>query len=205
MAFSQKDYIFSHTITKDSRAHQPVVFPINLRDLRLGECSPMFVIDSMSVTAYKRDTLERISAKFAVLNATKTRALTNDPCKLSLQWNVELGGSSSVKIAGTDGTPFHRSLPVYNEDSRQALLNALTFMMTESLRASEEAKGSLELIKAECSSKDFVVNCERSGIESTARVSVDNPGQPMLHLCLCTDGYLCVPRRADAKRKCTED
>ncbi|KAK2836050.1 hypothetical protein Q5P01_016534 [Channa striata] len=125
MAFCQKEYVFSHIITKDSRAHQPALFQLDLRDLiqPLGECSPMFVIDSMSVTAYKQGTSERIPVKFAVLNASKTRALTNDPCRLSSKWNVELGGLSSVKIAGTDKTPFHRSLSVYDEDNRQAMLN----------------------------------------------------------------------------------
>lgn len=203
MAFCQKEYVFSHIITKDSRAHQPALFQLDLRDLiqPLGECSPMFVIDSMSVTAYKQGTSERIPVKFAVLNASKTRALTNDPCRLSSKWNVELGGLSSVKIAGTDKTPFHRSLSVYDEDNRQAMLNVLTFMTTEGLRASDDAKGSLDLLGAQCSNKDFVVDCERCGIESSARVVGSDTGNPTLRLCLCTDGYVCVPRRADAQRE----
>ncbi|KAK2856674.1 hypothetical protein Q5P01_005409 [Channa striata] len=187
----------------DSRAHQPALFQLDLRDLiqPLGECSPMFVIDSMSVTAYKQGTSERIPVKFAVLNSSKTRALTNDPCRLSSKWNVELGGLSSVKIAGTDKTPFHRSLTVYDEDNRQAMLNVLTFMMTEGLRASDDAKGSLDLLGAQCSNKDFVVDCERRGIESSARVVGSDTGNPTLRLCLCTDGYVCVPRRADMQRE----
>ncbi|KAK2812507.1 hypothetical protein Q5P01_000007 [Channa striata] len=174
----------------DSRAHQPALFQLDLRDLiqPLGECSPMFVIDSMSVTAYKQGTSERIPVKFAVLNASKTRALTNDPCRLSSKWNVELGGLSSVKIAGTDKMPFHRSLSVYDEDNRQAMLNVLTFMTTEGLRASDDAKGSLDLLGAQCSNKDFVVDCERCGIESSARVVGSDTGNPTLRLCLCTDG-----------------
>ncbi|KAK2825773.1 hypothetical protein Q5P01_019987 [Channa striata] len=159
MAFCQKEYVFSHIITKDSRAHQPALFQLDLRDLiqPLGECSPMFVIDSMSVTAYKQ--------------------------------------------AGTDKMPFHRSLTVYDEDNRQAMLNLLTFMTTEGLRASDDAKGSLDLLGAQCSNKDFVVDCERCGIESSARVVGSDTGNPTLRLCLCTDGCVSCPRRADAQRE----
>ncbi|KAK2844054.1 hypothetical protein Q5P01_010713 [Channa striata] len=97
---------------------------------------------------YERDCVQtrylgEDTGHIAVLNASKTRALTNNPCRLSSKWNVELGGLSSVKIAGTDKTPFHRSLTVYDEDNRQAMLNVLTFMTTEGLRASEDAKGSV--------------------------------------------------------------
>ncbi|KAK2832723.1 hypothetical protein Q5P01_016612 [Channa striata] len=139
----------------DSRAHQPALFQLDLRDL----------------------------------------------IQLSSKWNVELGGLSSVKIAGTDKTPFHRLLSVYNEDNRQAMLNVLTFMTTEGLRAFDDAKGSLDLLGAQCSNKDFVVDCERCGIESSARVVGSDTGNPTLRLCLCTEGYVCVPRRTDAQRE----
>ncbi|KAG7326078.1 hypothetical protein KOW79_011003 [Hemibagrus wyckioides] len=112
MSFSQKEYIFSQTITKVTDAHQPVVFKIDLSELlSAGQHSPLFVIDSMSVTAYKRGTLERILVKFSVIRDTKKRVLTNDPWKLSSKWLTGINSDSAgVKIAGTDTIPFNRSL-----------------------------------------------------------------------------------------------
>lgn len=161
MAFSQKTYIFSHTITKSSAANQPVVFPIDLRDLipPFGKCSPMFAIESMSIHVHKQDTSERIPVKFTVLNDAKTRVATNDPSRFSSKWDVDVCGASSVKIAGTDETPFRRVLLVYDEDNRQALLNVLAFMMSpDSVRTADRARCSFNILKAQCAySRDFTM------------------------------------------------
>ncbi|KAK2847552.1 hypothetical protein Q5P01_010551 [Channa striata] len=143
------------------------------------------LIKSAKNKHFDQQTLNRLIVSKAsvkatyLLNASKTRALTNDPCRLSLKWNVELGDLSSVMIVGTDKTPFHRSLTVYDDDNRKAMLNVQTFMTTESLRASDDAKGSLDLLRAQCSNKDFVVNCEQCGIESSARVVAKHHPAPV--------------------------
>lgn len=206
MAFSQKTYVFSHTITKSSAANQPVVFPIDIRDIipPFGKYSPMFVIESMSVQAHKQDTSERIPVRFTVLNDAKTRIVTNDPARFSSKWDVDVCGASSVKIAGTDETPFRRMLSVYDEDNRQALMNVLAFMMSpDSVQTADRARSSLDTLKAQCAySRDFNMTCELCRRESVAQVVVrDDPGQPALRVPLCEDGYVCVPERADPHRE----
>lgn len=159
MSFSQKEYVFTQTMNKVSEAHQPAMFKIDLHGLiPFGDCSTLFIIDNMTVTAYKQGTLEKIPVKFTVLNDNKTRVLTNDPAKLSSEWNVDINGGSCIKIAGTDTVPFNRTLSVYDEDNRQALINVFAFMMSNSLWASDRAKGALDVLVASTRGK-FQFTC----------------------------------------------
>lgn len=148
MSFGQKEYLFSHTMNRaTSQARQPVMFKIDLRSLiPLGDCSTLFVIDNMSVTAYKQGTLERIPVRFTVLNDNAKRVLTNDLSKQSSRWQVDVNGRSSLKIAGTDTEPFSRALSTYDEENRQALVNVLAFTMSNSLWASDKARGAFDVL-----------------------------------------------------------
>lgn len=193
MSFSQKDYIFSHTMTRVSQPHQPAVFKIELRDLiPFGDCSALFVIDTMSITAYKQCTLEKIPVKFTVLNDNNKRVLTNDPCKLSSRWPVDINCGSCMKIAGTDTIPFSRTLSVYDEDNRQTLVNVLAFMMSNSLWTSDRAKGAFDILNDSTRGQfEFTCNvCLEIGV---ARITKGPGGHPLFTFPRCTDGYVCIP------------
>nr|BBA49172.1 hypothetical protein [Oryzias latipes] len=199
MAFSQKTYVFCHDVAKDSVSKQPLLFAVDLRDLisPFEGCSPMFVIEQMSLRAYKRDTFERIPAKFAVLNYAKSRVVTNDPSRLSSAWEVELNGKDvRIRAAGTDTDPFCRTPSTHDDDNRQALLNVLAFMMSGGVRASDGARRSLDAMKGCLSSEHFTYACELCKGQCEATVIVTQPGYPSLSLPLCVDGYVCVPERS---------
>lgn len=183
MSFSQKEYTFSHTMAKVSRAHQPALFKIDLRDLVpvCGELSPLFVMGNMSVTAYKQGTLEKIPIRFTVLGDNTRSVLTNDPCKLSSKWDIELNGGSRVKIAGTDTVPFKCTIAIHEEENRQALVNALAFMMLNSLWVSDRARGTFGIV-AESVRGEFHFKC---------KLCPDR--QASFLFSQCADGYVCIP------------
>ncbi|KAE8277018.1 hypothetical protein D5F01_LYC24050 [Larimichthys crocea] len=199
MSFSRKEYLFSHTMTRVTQANQPTVFKIDLRELiPCYGCSALFVIDNMSVTAYKQSTLEKIPVKFTVLDENKKRVLTNDPCKLSSKWHVETVCRSYVTIAGTDTVPFDRSPPVCDEDNKQALANVLAFMMSSSLWVSDRARGAF----------DILVNSTRGEFEFTCDVCseigfacvMEGPDR-LSYFSSCEDDYVCIP----SQRPCADE
>lgn len=193
MSFSQKEYVFTHTMNKVSEAHQPTMFKIDLQGLiPFGDCSTLFIIDNMTVTAYKQGTFDKIPAKFTVLNDNKTRVLTNDPSKLSSQWNVDINGGSCIKIAGTDTVPFNRTLSVYDDDNRQALINVLAFMMSNSLWASDSAKGALDILVASARG-EFQFTCGLCSTIGLARVIMGPSGISSFSFPQCADSYVCIP------------
>lgn len=203
MAFSQKTYMFCHNVGKNSMSKQPVLFTIDLRELISpfgGGCSPMFVIERMSLQAYRRDTSERIPAKFAVLNYAKNKVVTNDTSRLSSVWEVPLTSEepTSVRIAGTDSDDFCRTVSTNDDDNRLALLNVLGFMMTGSVQASKGARSSLEAMKDCASSEHFAFSCGLCGRECEATVIACKPGFPSLSLPLCVDGFACVPEQSSS-------
>lgn len=193
MAFSHKDYVFSHTITKDSKSHQPVIFKLDMSDLIVpfNGHSSIFTIDTMTVNAYKRETAEKIPVKFAVLNDNKTRVLTNDVQKLSSRWKVD--PSLSVKVAGTDSQPFKRTLSVYDETNRQSTLNALVFMMSNSLWVADNVTGALECL-TRTTRNEFNIKCEvcsQLGVVSITRGDLSEVSE--FHFPPCRDELVCVP------------
>ncbi|KAJ7984340.1 hypothetical protein DPEC_G00361510 [Dallia pectoralis] len=71
MTFSQKEYIFSQTMTRASQPHQPAMFKIDLRELiPFSDCSTLFIIDTMSVTATSK-CLRKVPVKFTALTKPK--------------------------------------------------------------------------------------------------------------------------------------
>lgn len=191
MSFSQKEYIFSHTMTRVTRAHQPVTFKIDLSGLiPFGGSSSLFFIDSMSVTAYKAGTLERIPVKFTVVTDNKKRVLTNDPCKMSSKWQVD--NDSCMKIAGTDTIPFDHTLSVYDEENRQALINVLTFMMSNSLWASDRARGALDIL-VDSPREEYEFKCDLCSEIGLACITRGASGLASFSFPQCTDSYVCIP------------
>lgn len=157
----------------------------------------MFVIEQMSLQAHKSDTFERIPAKFAVLNYTKSRVVTNEPSRLSSPWKVQLNREDvSIRAAGTDTHPFCRTPSTHDDDNRQALLNVLDYLMTGNVQASDGARRSLEAMKGCLSTEHFAYTCEQCKGESEAAVIAYQPGYPSLSLPLCVDGLVCVPERS---------
>lgn len=203
MAFTQREYVFTHTLLASTKAYQPFAFQVDLADLIApwGDCSPMFVVDSMIVKAYAGNAKTKAPIKFAVLNADKTKCLTNEPCKQSSKWTVAYSKElPHVKIAGTDELPFHRSFPPYEEDGKLALSNVLAFMTTESFAAATEARGALEHLRSGRAARTWMCDCERCGLEFTVQCAIEEAGRPALRLQLCADGNVCVPRRKNPER-----
>ena len=175
------------------------MFKIDLQSLiPLGDCSTLFAIDNMSVTAYKQGTSERIPVRFTVLNDDAKRALTNDPCKQSSRWQVDINGSSSsLKIAGTDTEPFSRALATYDDDNRQALVNVLAFMMSNSLWASDNARGAFDVL-VDSTREEFEFKCELCLRIGTVCLMRKGPGgggggRPSFSFPQCLDTYVCTP------------
>ena len=180
-------------MNKVSEAHQPTMFKIDLQGLiPFGDCSTLFIIDNMTVTAYKQGTLDKIPVKFTVLNDNKTRILTNDPSKLSSQWNVDINGGSCIKIAGTDTVPFNRTLSVYDDDNRQALINVLAFMMSNSLWASDRAKGALDVLVASTRG-EFQFICGLCSAKGFVSITRGPSGIASFSFPQCADSYVCIP------------
>lgn len=198
MSFSRKECLFSHSMTKNTMVSQPVAFKIDLRELIpcCYDYSALFVIENMSVTAYKQSTLEKIPVKFTVLNSNKRRVLTHDPCKISSKWPVDLPRGSHVKIAGTDSTPFCRSPSLWDEESRQALVNILAFMMSDSLWFSDAARGALAILE-KSSRGEFNFKCRLCSKTGLARFREGEDGLPSFSLTRCKDDYVCVPSSTD--------
>ena len=194
MSFSQSEYVVSHTMTNASKPHQPVILKVDLCGLiSIGECSTLFVVDKMNLTAYKQGTVEKIPVKFAIVNNTDNRILTNEPGRLSSKWNVNIDCGSRMKIAGTDTEPFHRALPVYDEENRQALINVLAFMMSESLWASDKAQGAFDLL-VESTRGEYEFTCQRCLQIGIACVKKEPPSElPAFSFPSCVDGYVCIP------------
>lgn len=177
---------------KVSQAHQPATFKIDLHGLiPFGDCSTLFVIDNMSVTAYKQGTLEKIPVKFTVLNDNNKRVLTNDPCKLSSKWQVPIN-YGSCKIAGTDTEPFNRTLSVYDDENRQALLNVLTFMMSNSLWTSDGARGAFEVL-INATRGEFEFTCDLCSEIGVACIMKGPSGPPSFSFSQCVDSHVCIP------------
>lgn len=201
MAFSQKEYIFSHNMTTSTLPNQPVMFRIDLSDLiPPREYSPLFVIDSMSMTGYKQGTCEKIPVKFTVLNGTKKRIVTNDPNKLSCKWELDLKCASTVKIAGTDKIPFKRTISVYEEDNRQGLLNILGFMMSNSLWVSEKSRGAMDIL-VKSKREDFGFTCDMCSEVGMVHIKKGSGGLPAFSFPQCVDGYVCMPAEGHALDK----
>lgn len=182
-------------MTKYTKASQPAAFKLDLRELIppcCYDCSALFVIDDMSVTAYKQSTWEKIPVKFTVLNQNKRRVLTDDPCKISSKWQVDLPRGSHVKIAGTDSAPFHRSPPVWDEENRQALVNVLAFMMSDSLWFSDAVRGALAVLE-NSTRREFQFECRLCLETGFARFREGKDGLPSFSLTRCKDDYVCVP------------
>ena len=200
MSFSQKEYIFSHSMSRVTQAHQPATFKIDLSGLipSGGGRSPLFLIDSMNVTAYKAGTLERIPVKFTVVTDNKTRTLAHDPCKMSSKWQVDSG--SCMKIAGTDTVPFHHSLSVYDEENRCALINALTFMMSNSLWVSDRARGALHIL-VDSPRDEYEFRCTLCSEHRLACISRGIDGVDLFSFPQCMDGYVCIP----SQQPCADD
>ena len=193
MSFSQKDYVFSHTMNKLGQAHQPAMFKLNLRDIiPCGECSTLFVIDNMWIHAYKQGGLETIPVVFTIVNDNTKMVLTNDPCKLSSEWHVDINCGSHMKIAGTDIIPFKRNPSVYDDANRQAVANVLSFMMSNSLWASDRARGAFDILIASTRG-EFEFKCDMcSGIRH-ACVGKGPSGLQSFNFPQCADSYVCIP------------
>ncbi|KAJ7983728.1 hypothetical protein DPEC_G00373530 [Dallia pectoralis] len=194
MSFSQKEYIFSQTMTRASQPHQPAMFKIDLRELiPFSDCSTLFIIDTMSVTAYKQGSSEKVPVKFTVLNETQKRVLTSDPCTFSSNWQVDInGGSCKMKIAGTDTVPFRRTLSVYDDENRQALVNVLAFMMSNSLWVSDRARGAFGVL-VDSARGEFEFTCDLCSEIGVACVMKGPTGLPSFSFPQCVDSYACVP------------
>lgn len=65
----------------------------------------------------------------------------------------------TVKIAGTDSEPFNRSLSVYDKANKQATLNVLQFMMSESLWVADRTRGALDVLMSSDGS-EFPIDCK---------------------------------------------
>lgn len=190
MSFTQKDYVVSHTLSTISLPYQPAMFKLDLSALvPFGDHSSLFLIERMSLTAYKRGTCTRIPVKFTVLNHNKTRVITNDPCKMSSDWRLECG---SYKIAGTDNVPFTRTVAVHEDDNRQALLNAMTFMMSGSLRASQNAKRAFQGLGS--MRGEYKFTCDMCSQPRAATVIHGTTGPMSFVFPECETGDMCIPR-----------
>lgn len=194
MAFSHKDFVFSHTITRASAGHQPLIFKLDLSDLlvHFSGHSSIFTIDTMTLTAYKRVTAERIPVKFAVLNENKTRVLTNDSHKLSSRWQVDLQPRLHVNMAGADTQPFARAFSVYEETNRRATLNVLAFMMSHSLWVADNSRGAVDVL-VQSPLSTFNVKCEICSRVGVVSITRGPSGLPTFTFPQCVDAYPCVP------------
>lgn len=193
MSFSQKEYIVSHAMTKETQASQPAVFKLDLSGLiPFGRYSTLFVVDKVNLTAYTRGTLEKVPVKFTVLDGARKRVLTNDPCGLSSTWRVETERGSPVKIAGTENHPFNRTPAVYEEENRTALLNVLRFMMSTGLRTADRARGAFDvLVKA--TRGEIRYTCERCLEIASAGIVKGPSGISHFTFTRCADDDACVP------------
>ncbi len=169
------------------------MFKIDLKSLiPAGNSTTLFVIDTLSLAAYKQGTFQKIPSKFTVLNDNNKWLLTNDLDKLSSGWQVDINGRSSVKIAGTDTVPFKRTLPVYDEENRQALVNVLAFMMSNSLWVSDRARGAFEVLESS-SQEEFKFTCDLCLQSGIACIMARPGGLPSFSFPLCEDGLVCIP------------
>lgn len=205
MAFSHKEYVFSHTVTKDSKSHQPVIFKLDMSDLIVpfSGHSSVFTIDTLTVSAYKRDTAQKIPVKFAVLNDNKTRVLTNDIQKLSSKWQVD--HNLNVNVAGTDSQPFKRTLSIYDEANRQSTLNTLAYMMSNSLWVADGAAEALERLRRS-TINEFSVKCDvcsQLGVVSITRG--DHGEVSEFYFPPCGDEPVCVPCIPSQQRQADSD
>ena len=181
-------------MSKTCQPHQPATVKLDLQGIiPFGDCSNLFTVDNVSVTAYKQGTSEKIPVKFTVLDSNKNRVLTNDPFTLSSKWQVEgINRGHSIKIAGTDTEPFSRTLSMHKDENRLALLNVLRFMMSNSLWTSERAIGALDVLVA-TAREAFAFTCDMCSETGVARVTKGPSGHPVFSFPQCADSYVCIP------------
>lgn len=207
MAFSHSDYTFSHVMKTTTDTSRPVVFSVDLTDLiqRDGH-SALFSIDSMTLTAYRQGTWDKVPVKFAMLNGNMTRVITYDPTKLSSKWSVDLGLNDNsvsykdhcdelrVNIAGLENEPFHRTMPIYAEENKQGAFNVLGFMMSRSLWVADKARGALDVLMT-AKVPEFTVHCNMCGQRRVVRIQQkgSDVSDSFLVFPLCADGHVCTP------------
>lgn len=203
MAFSHSDYTFSHIMKNTADTSSPMVFSVDLTDLiRPDGHSTLFSIDTMSITAYRQGSWDKMPVKFAVLNGNKTRVITYDPTKLSSKWSVDLGlhdntvsykdycDRLNVTIAGLDTEPFNRTTAIHADENKQAACNVLRFMMSQSLWAADKARGALDVVMT-AQVPDYAVQCTTCRQQRV--VHIRRQGEESLSFPLCTDNCVCLP------------
>ncbi|KAK7915597.1 hypothetical protein WMY93_011358 [Mugilogobius chulae] len=182
-------------------SNQAMIFKIDLGDLvPPGDYSSLFTIDGLTVSAYKQSGYEKVPVKFTALSENKRRILTDDPYRLSSAWQVDIECASKVKIAGTDSHPFKRTLCLYDEDNRQAFVNLLNFMMSDSMLHIDEARDALDtLLKSKV--EDFKFTCALCKDVASASVRHGPSDLQTFSVSQCLDGYMCFPRTEQVKNK----
>lgn len=207
MAFSHSDYTFSHVMKSTTDTSRPVVFSVDLMDLiHQDGHSALFSIDSMTITAYRQGSWDKVPVKFALLNGNKTRVITYDPTKLSSKWSVDLGLNDnsvsykdhrdqlSVNIAWLENEPFNRTMPIYADENKQAALNVLGFMMSQSLWVADKARGALDVVMTS-KVPEFTMHCNLCRQQRAVRIRQKGSDtfDSFLSFPLCGDGYVCAP------------
>lgn len=194
MAFEQTIYTISHTVSKDLDQYQPVIFQVDLSELvTRGGTSALFVIENVRLNGYRQPDMGKIPVRFSVFNTTRERILTHDPCKRSSKWQVDSSYGSYLKIAGTNTFPFSRNHPIHEDESRQALLNIFSFMMSKSLWTTYRARGVWEDIISSGITQ-FDITCEFCSYPGRVSVTEASPGcVASFSFPECKDGYACVP------------
>lgn len=207
MAFSHSDYTFSHVMKSTTDTSRPVVFSVDLTDLiHQDGHSALFYIDSMTITAYRQGSWDKMPVKFALLNGNKTRAITFDPTRLSSKWSVDLGLDDDsvsykdhrdqfrVTIAGLENEPFNHTMPIYADENKQAALNVLGFMMSQSLWVADKARGALDVVMTS-TVPEFTVHCNLCRQQRAVRIRQKGSDvyDSFLSFPLCGDDCVCTP------------
>lgn len=200
MALTKKTYTLSHTIgTKEVAANQAIVISVDLSDIVNDSLSTLFMIDTISLNAYKKDTCEPVPIKYAALNASMTRNITHDVFKLSSRWTIDGSDLREIQIAGTDLMPYNRTLCIHDKHARVTMLNLLGFAMTSGLWGIRNVKYNLDVI-LESKITEFTYNCIKC--ESLVATVVDDKTEIntlfRFPLC-CEDGQLCTPAPPSSK------
>ena len=191
MSFETKKHIFSYNF-KDANtlASQRSIIRLNLKELIPNDgCSPLVAIETVKIKVYDKD-CNIVPVKFSVLNATLNKSLTQDPCVVSCTWSPDPNLLlKRTKVAGTELSPYKRTLTVTEEENRQAILNVLAFMMSANMQERMASKSCLEEVTGPSDLRTTEFQCAECRRLRTASVKEDL----QFSMPCCHDGLICTP------------
>lgn len=198
MSLGSKRLVFSYNVkaatSNDTLASERIIVKLNLKELIPADgYSPLIAIETLKLAVYDED-CNVVPVKFSILNATMNKHLTQDPCVASSIWSPDPGPMlNRTKVAGTELSPYRRTLTVTEEENRQAVLNILSFMMSTSVQAATAAMASKscleEVTGPNVKLRTTEFQCAMCLRERTASVKEDLQfGMPCCH-----NGLICAP------------